>query len=95
MDGWIGQSQLVMSSPATLEAIMAGPSGSPYEGSTMTLEVIASDGYPFTPPAVRLKERVSACSIHFGSNLRRQRYAAGAQFNAEKIKEGQKRISYR
>lgn len=51
--------KLIKSAPATLRAEIACPAGTPYEGRTMTLELIASDGYPFMPPAAKILERVS------------------------------------
>lgn len=51
--------KLIKSSPATLQAKIAGPSGTPYEGRTMTLELVASDGYPYMPPVAKILERVT------------------------------------
>lgn len=50
------------SSPAVLEAVLACPDGTPYEGGHLALEVTAASGYPFRPPAVKFKQRVSHLS---------------------------------
>lgn len=62
---------MVKSSPATVVAIILCPDGSPYEGRRMTLEVMAQDGYPFTPPTARFKERVRSEEITRWLEMRR------------------------
>ncbi|CAM9467596.1 unnamed protein product [Ectocarpus sp. 12 AP-2014] len=50
--------KLIKSSPATLRAKIACPTGTPYEGYTLTMELVASDGYPFMPPVAKFLKRV-------------------------------------
>lgn len=52
--------KLIKSSPATLRATIACPTGTPYEGYTLTMELVASDGYPFMPPVAKFLKRVSS-----------------------------------
>lgn len=61
--------KLVNSSPATLEARIACPEGTPYEGYTMTLELVAYDGYPFIAPVARFLERVSTTSTRLEDDV--------------------------
>lgn len=51
--------KLTRPAPATLQAKIACPDGTPYEGQVITLELVAFDGYPFIAPRARLLERVS------------------------------------
>lgn len=51
--------KLTRPAPATLQVKIACPDGTPYEGQVITLEFVASDGYPFIAPRARLLERVS------------------------------------
>ncbi|CAN0237260.1 unnamed protein product [Ectocarpus sp. 8 AP-2014] len=50
--------KLIKSSPATLRAKISCPTGTPYEGYTLTMELVASDGYPFMPPVAKFLKRV-------------------------------------
>ncbi|CAM9568400.1 unnamed protein product, partial [Ectocarpus sp. 13 AM-2016] len=50
--------KLIKSSPATLRAKIVCPTGTPYEGCTLTMELVASDGYPFMPPVAKFLNRV-------------------------------------
>lgn len=61
--------KLVNSSPATLEARIACPEGTPYEGYTMTLELVAYDGYPFIAPVARFLERASIASTRLEDDI--------------------------
>eukprot|EP00752_Nemacystus_decipiens_P005701 g5159.t1 len=90
---------LIKSSPATLRAKIACPSGTPYEGRTMTLELVASDGYPFLPPVAKILERViqllqTPDPSLLPDNIRRnsggssQRRASAASRDAEAVPPG-------
>ncbi|CAM9392948.1 unnamed protein product [Ascophyllum nodosum] len=54
----VQSAKLTRSAPATLQARIMCPNGTPYEGQTLTLELVAPDGYPFLAPKARILERV-------------------------------------
>jgi ubiquitin-conjugating enzyme (huntingtin interacting protein 2) len=50
--------EVIDSNLQNLRGYIKGPSGSPYDGGTFTLDIKVPDCYPFKPPVVKFVTRV-------------------------------------